>query len=44
LQQQLAVEESGYVEFAGLDYDMLNSASDSDDESLPDNLDPNLFS
>ena len=44
LQQQLAIEESGYVEFAGLDYDMLNSASDSDDESLPDNLDPNLFS
>ncbi|ELR04902.1 hypothetical protein GMDG_00161 [Pseudogymnoascus destructans 20631-21] len=41
----LAIEESGYVNFAGLDYDMVHDASDggSDDQSLPDNIDPNLF-
>ncbi|KAL5351021.1 hypothetical protein ACLOAV_004595 [Pseudogymnoascus australis] len=44
LQRQLAVEESGYVDFADLDYDMIHSASDgaSDNESLLDNLDPNF--
>ncbi|OAF59981.1 hypothetical protein VC83_03085 [Pseudogymnoascus destructans] len=41
----LAIEESGYVNFAGLDYDMIHDASDGgfDDQSLPDNIDPNLF-
>ena len=41
LQRQLAVEESGFVDFTGLDYDMNDSASD--DESLYNNIDPNLF-
>src|ERR1700716_255881 len=41
LQRQLAVEESGFVEFSGLNYDLIASASE--DESLPDNIDPNLF-
>ncbi|ELR10635.1 hypothetical protein GMDG_08750 [Pseudogymnoascus destructans 20631-21] len=42
----LAIEDSGYVNFAGLDYDMIHDASDggSNDQSLPpDNIDPNLY-
>lgn len=44
LRRQLAAEESGFVDFADLDYDMIHSASDSvsDNESLPDIIDPNL--
>lgn len=41
LAQQLATEACGYVGFEGLDYDIIDSASE--DESLPDNIDPNLF-
>ena len=41
LQRQLAVEESGFVDFTGLNYGTIDSGSDN--ESLDSNIDPNLF-
>lgn len=45
LQRQLANEDGGFVDIGDLNYDTIQSASDgaSDNESLPEYLDPKLF-